>query len=148
MHRGLFNNASFHETATNAVAGRTFGVTCAARDSHRVHIWSVTRSRACAWRATYNYWCWSIATWNAVKQTKMQNSSAKPKTEHVALERHRNWIRLACMIRSIWSIPSNTNMDWSKWAQNLVKLMHLDTSIYQNLMKKQKSNQNQCIIHI
>lgn len=54
-------------TAMNAADGRIFGVTYAAKDSHRALIWSVTRNLVSAWKAIYNYLCWSIAIQNADK---------------------------------------------------------------------------------
>lgn len=66
---------SFHSgsTATNAVDERISGVPFAAKDSHKAHIWNVTRNREFVWKAIYNYWCWSIGIRNAVRNLQNKN---------------------------------------------------------------------------
>lgn len=69
------NDIHTHATATNAVDERISGVTCAEKDSHKVHIWSGTRNREFVWKAIYNYWCSFNEIWNAVKnKTKRINT--------------------------------------------------------------------------
>lgn len=63
--------------AMSAADGRIFGVIYAAKDFHRVHIWSVIRNRVFAWRATYNYWCWSIKISNAAEREQHGNKTDK-----------------------------------------------------------------------
>lgn len=60
-------------TVMNAVDGRIFGVTCAAKDFRRVHIWNGIRSLVFAWKAIYNYLCWSIEIWSADRSTQEKN---------------------------------------------------------------------------
>lgn len=69
-------------TVMNAVDGRIFGATCAAKDSARVHIWNGTPNLVFVWKATYNCWCWFIVTWSADKLFEIDDVRwGKTKTE-------------------------------------------------------------------
>lgn len=86
-------------TVMNAVDGRIFGVTCAAKDFRRVHIWNGIRSLAFAWKAIYNYLCWSIEIWSADRSTQeknkqMMNGTKTETTQRVEYKEKKNLLNV------------------------------------------------------